>query len=233
MRNWELLQKKDYDACAVERLIEENKGLVISLARKFLNRGYEMEDLIQLGNIGLFRAIKNFDMSKNVKFSTYAVPMILGEIKRFLRDDGIIKVSRTQKDLYFKVLYLRENIFKTYGYEPSLSELATKLNVSYDEIVIAINALKPPEYIHKMVENDKNETYMVDRLKCEQSEFCDSLMDKLLIYDIISGLSPLEKNIFYLRFLEDMTQTEIAKKLKISQAKVSRVLQALAYKAKQ
>ena len=230
MSNEELLQKKDYDTYAVERLIEENKGLVISLAKKFLNRGYEMEDLIQLGNIGLFRAIKNFDVSKNVKFSTYAVPMILGEIKRFLRDDGIIKVSRSKKDLYFRVLHLRENIFKTYGYEPSLSELSTKLNVSYDEIVIAINALKPPEYIHKMVENDKNETYVVDKLTCEQDEFCDNLMDKLLIQDIIAGLSTQQKKIFYLRFFKDMTQTQIAKALNISQAKVSRLLQAMSYK---
>lgn len=232
MSNQELLQKKDYDDCAVERLIEENKGLVISLAKKFSNRGYEMEDLIQLGNIGLFRAIKNFDMSKNVKFSTYAVPMILGEIKRFLRDDGIIKVSRTQKDLYFKVIYLRENIFKTYGYEPSLSELATKLNVSYDEIIIAINALKPPEYIHKLAENGKGETYVVDELKCEQGEFCDNLMDRLLIRDIVSRLSPQEKKIFYLRFFKDMTQTEIAKVMKISQAKVSRILKHMSYSAK-
>ncbi len=212
---------------SVEYLIEENKGLVIMIAKKFLNRGYDMEELVQLGNIGLFKAIKNFDTSKNVKFSTYAVPMIMGEIKRFLRDDGIIKVSRTHKNLYSKILSFKEHIFKTYGYEPSISDISEKLNVDYEQVVLAIDSLKPPEYLYKTINNNKNESYMICETIPAKSDFCDVLLDKLVIRDIISNFNTLEKKIFYLRFYKGLTQTKIAKILNTSQVKVSRKLKKI------
>ena len=195
----------------IEELLEKHKGLVIMLAKKFLNRGYDMEELIQLGNIGLFKAIKNFDTSKNVKFSTYAVPMIMGEIKRFLRDDGLIKVSRTYKSLYYKITSFKEHILKTYGYEPSISDISKKLNVDYEQIVLAIDSFKPPEYISSNTDNTSN---IIDNLPSCENNFCDILIDKLTIRDIVSTMNTLEKKIVYLRFYRDLTQCQIAKILK-------------------
>lgn len=209
----------------IESLIEENKGLVIIIAKKFLNRGYDMEELIQLGNIGLFKAIKNFDTSKNVKFSTYAVPMIMGEIKRFLRDDGIIKVSRTYKSLYQKIKFFKEHILKTYGYEPSISDIAENLNVDYEQIVLAIDASQPLEYLTTI------ETNVIDNMY--KNDFCNTLLDKLVIKNVISTMNTLEKKIFYLRFYKDLTQCQIAKMLNISQVKVSRRLKKIANMLKQ
>ena len=209
---------------AITRLIEENKGLVIMIAKKFLNRGYDMEELIQLGNIGLFKAIKNFDTSKNVKFSTYAVPMIMGEIRQFIRDDNIIKVSRSKKDLYLKIISVKEQFFKSHGYEPSISELATILNVSYEEIVVSLDALAPPKYLNQVLPND---TYVVDTVKDTSEEFCDTLIDKIFITNVVNSFSELEKKIFYLRFYKDMTQSQIGKALNIPQVRVSRTLTKL------
>lgn len=215
-----ILEKKKNDA-VFTKLIEENKGLVIMIAKKFLNRGYDMEELIQLGNIGLFKAIKNFDTSKNVKFSTYAVPMIMGEIRQFIRDDNIIKVSRSTKDLYQKIISAKESFFKSNGFDPSISELSVMLNVNYEDIILSLEALRKPEYINQL---SSNCTYTIDTIANTSDDFLDSLIDKLYISDTVSKLSELEKKIFYLRFYKDLTQSQIGNLLNISQVKVSRIL---------
>ncbi|MBP5427488.1 MAG: sigma-70 family RNA polymerase sigma factor [Clostridiales bacterium] len=222
MSNEELLQHINSDATAVEKLLLNNKGLVIMLAKKFLNRGYDMEELIQLGNIGLFKAIKNFDPSRQIKFSTYAVPLIMGEIKQALRDNSPVKVSRNYKTLYMKIMSLKEHILKTCGYEPSISELAKKLNVSYDQIVIALDALTPPQYIYQTIDNGTCETFIVDQLASNEYDIIDNVIDKILLHDAISKLSPIDKKILYLRFIRGLTQCQIAKILDTSQVKISR-----------
>lgn len=227
MTNQELLQRVHYDSSAIDKLIDQNKGLVLSLAKKFLNRGYDMEELVQLGNIGLFKAIKNYDPSKKNTFSTYAVPMILGEIKQFLRQDGPIKVSRNYKTLYSKILYTKEYIFKTYGYEPSINELSKLLNVSYDQIVVALDALTPPCHIHKTITNSKNETFLVDEILKPQNDPLDNVINKIFIDNVVSTLSAQDKKILYFKFIKDMTQSQIAKKLNTSQVFVSRQLKKI------
>lgn len=224
MNNEELLSLIHSDNTAIDKLIENNKGLVFMIAKKFLHRGYDIEELVQLGNIGLFKAIKKYDASLQIKFSTYAVPLIMGEIRQFLRDDSPIKVSRNYKTLYSKIISMKEHVLKTCGYEPSLSELSGLLNVSYDQIVIAINALTPPEYILKTVSCGKNETFVVDDIATNSSDPLETVINKMILCDTISNLSVNDKKILHLRFIKGMTQAKIAKVLNISQVKVSRKL---------
>ena len=161
MNNEELLRLIHSDNTAVDKLIENNQGLVFMIAKKFLHRGYDMEELVQLGNIGLFKAIKKYDPTLQTKFSTYAVSMIIGEIRQFLIEDSPIKISRCYRTLYSKIVSIKEHMLKTNGHEPTISELSQLLNVSYDEIVIAIEALTPPEYLLKTVSYGQNETFVI------------------------------------------------------------------------
>lgn len=227
MNNEELLELINSDNTAIDKLIENNKGLVFMIAKKFLHRGYDMEELVQLGNIGLFKAIKKYNPSLQIKFSTYAVPMIMGEIRQFLREDTPIKVSRCYKTLYTKILSTKEQILKTCGYEPTLSELSHLLNVSYDQIVIAIDALTPPENILKTVSCNQNENFVVKELADNSTNPTDTVINKLLLCDTIASLSYDEKKIFHLRFIKGLTQSKIAKILNTSQVKVSRKLKKI------
>ena len=212
----ELIKKsQNGDKDALSRIVSENSPLVWSIVRKFLNRGYELEDLYQIGAIGLIKAVKNFDLSYDVRFSTYAVPMIMGEIKRFLRDDGIIKVSRHIKELSSKVRMATEKLETELNREPKISEIANFLNESVEDVSTAIDASIAPESLYKSVnENEKNTVLLLDKISDENS---DKMLDNFILKDAIYNLNERDKKIILLRYFKGKTQTEIAKiRLKIS-----------------
>lgn len=212
---------KQGDIEARDRLLEENIGLVHSIVRRFVGRGYEAEDLFQLGCIGLVKAIHKFDTSFNVQFSTYAVPMIMGEIKRFIRDDGIIKVSRSIKELGIKALSLREKIIKETNNEPTIKELSKKLNVSPEEVAMALEAGIKPESINAP-SSENNDKSLGEKI--ESKENCeDTVINRVLVQELLTLLDERERKIIILRYFKQKTQSEIAKQLGISQVQVSRI----------
>ncbi|HKL98634.1 MAG TPA: RNA polymerase sporulation sigma factor SigF [Mobilitalea sp.] len=214
---------KEGDKEARDRVVVENVGLVWSIVRRFVNRGHEMEDLFQIGSIGLIKAIDKFDSSYEVKFSTYAVPMITGEIKRFLRDDGMIKVSRSLKESATKIRVLREQFGNTYGREPTLDEIEEKLNIAKDEIVMALETGAEVESLYKTIyQGDGSPIYLIDKI-AETKDESEDLVDKLALGEIIASLNEKEQEIIRLRYFKDRTQTDIAKELGISQVQVSRM----------
>lgn len=221
----ELIKRaQEGDMKAQEILVSHNLGLVRSMINRFANRGHEKEDLFQLGCIGLIKAIKKFDSSYDVKFSTYAVPMIVGEIKRFLRDDGIIKVSRNLKQTATKVKMAKEKLFKELGREATLQEIADDLNIEREEIVMALDSNAYPEYLYDVIHHDDGSPiYLMDKISNDQDSNDTNLINRLLLQDILAKLEPRERQIILLRYFKDKTQTEIAKTLGISQVQVSRI----------
>lgn len=218
-----LLRAQNGDNKARNLIAEENIGLVHSSVRRFYGRGFETEDLFQIGCIGLLKAIQKFDTSFNVKFSTYAVPMIMGEIKRFIRDDGIIKVSRSIKELAIKALALRETVIKETNTEPTVQELSDRLGVSPEDIAIALDAELKPESIYAVYKDgDKDNKPLAERLigreNCE-----DKVLDRIMIEELLAELEPREQKIIILRYFKQKTQSQIAKQLGISQVQVSRI----------
>lgn len=212
------------DMKAQEILVSHNLGLVRSMINRFANRGYEKEDLFQLGCIGLIKAIKKFDSSYEVKFSTYAVPMIVGEIKRFLRDDGIIKVSRNLKQTASKVKVAKEKLFKELGREATLQEIADDLNIEKEEIVMALDSNAHPEYLFDIIHHDDGSPiYLMDKISKDDSLNDTEVIDRILLQDTLAKLEPRERQIILLRYFKDKTQTEIAEVLGISQVQVSRI----------
>ena len=205
------------------KLIEENKGLIWSIVKRFEGRGYEIEDLYQIGMIGLIKSIKRFDTSFDVKLSTYAVPYILGEVKRFIRDDGTIKISRSIKELAIKIRDIQNKYYKEKGREITISEISKELKVSKEEIAIAIDSLKPMVSIYddNYSENDKKIS-ILDTLSTNIDEQ-EKITNKILIKEMIENLSQREKELILLRYYKNKTQTEVAKILKISQVQVSRI----------
>ncbi len=217
----EMAQKGDSEA--QNKIVEENIGLVRSVVKRFVNRGYETEDLFQIGCIGLIKAIKKFDLSFNVKFSTYAVPMIMGEIKRFIRDDGIIKVSRSLKELAIKAMNLQETMRKTCDREPTIKELAQKLDVSAEELATALEAGIKPESIYASPQDDGKEgKALIDRLE-SGIDHEGEIVNKMLIRQLLDGLGERERKIIILRYFKQKTQSQIADMLGISQVQVSRI----------
>ena len=225
VNTFEFIEKaKNGDKHAQSVLIEKNMGLVWSIVKRFQNRGYEAEDLFQIGCIGLIKAISKFDSSYDVKFSTYAVPMIIGEIKRFLRDDGLIKVSRSLKELSVKIKATKESMQKELGREPAIGEIAECLNIPPEEIVMALEATYTPEYLYSSVaEGDNSPILLIDRLEAEESPAETDLIDKIALRQVLDTLNPREKQIIILRYFKEKTQTQIAKMLGISQVQVSRL----------
>lgn len=214
---------KEGNQDAKEQLVTENLGLVWAVARRFMGRGYELDDLYQIGCIGLMKCIDKFDLSYDVKFSTYAVPMISGEIKRFLRDDGMIKVSRTLKETAYKVKKAREEIINRTGIEPKLEELSELLEIDVEEIVASLEVNIEVESIHKTIyQNDGNAVYLIDKIASEKDEN-ESLLNQMVIEGLLKGLNDMEQTIIKLRYFENKTQTEIAKEVGISQVQVSRM----------
>lgn len=209
------------DTIARDTLVSCNIRLVWSVVQRFLNRGYEAEDLFQIGCIGLLKSVDKFDLSYDVKFSTYAVPMIIGEIQRFLRDDGTLKVSRSLKELANKVRKTKDELSKTIGRLPTVKEVADELGISPEEVVFAQEANKPPSSIHETVfENDGDPITLMDQIADETQE---KWFEKLALNEAIGGLSERERLIVYLRYYRDQTQSEVASRLGISQVQVSRL----------
>lgn len=211
------------DKAARETLIEKNLGLVHHIVRRFLGRGYDAEDLFQIGAIGLMKAIDKFDLAYDVKFSTYAVPMISGEIKRFLRDDGIVKVSRTLKENGWKVRQAAEQIYHERGRDATLEEIAEATGIAREDIVMAMEANVEVESIYKSVyQSDGNEIYLVDKLP-EKKDDNEKLLNHMLLEQLIGELGEEERTLIRLRYFQDKTQVEVAKNLGISQVQVSRM----------
>ncbi|MBQ8327173.1 MAG: SigF/SigG family RNA polymerase sporulation sigma factor [Lachnospiraceae bacterium] len=218
-----IIRAQNGDKSAREILIENNLGLVHHIVRRFMGRGYDAEDLFQIGSIGLMKAIDKFDTTFDVKFSTYAVPMIQGEIKRFLRDDGMVKVSRTLKENGWKISQANHAMDQELGREPSLMELSQRTGLSMEEIVTALEANAEIESIYKSVyQSDGNEIYLVDRIPEHKNEH-EELMNKMLIEQLLNELGQNERMLIELRYFENKTQVETAGALGISQVQVSRL----------
>ena len=211
------------DKEARDLLVTENIGLVWSIVRRFSNRGHELDDLFQIGSIGLIKAIDKFDTSFDVKFSTYAVPMITGEIKRFLRDDGMIKVSRSLKEIAGKVRMSREVLSGKLGREPTIEEISEDIAVATEDIVMALESNAEVESLYKTIyQGDGNAIYLIDKLEQSKDE-SEDMIDKFALKEIIESLEPKDQDIIRLRYFCDKTQTDIAKELGISQVQVSRL----------
>lgn len=221
---YELIEKaQSGDENASNALVEQNVGLIWSVVKKFMNRGYEADDLFQIGAIGLIKSIQKFDMNFEVKFSTYAVPMIIGEIKRFMRDDGMIKVSRPLKELGVKAKYMQDKMIKETGNNPSINEVAQALGVQMDELILALDANRDIESLYATAnQNDGSPIFLIDKISRNESEE-EQIVDTLSLQEVINTLKPKEKEIIMLRYFEDKTQSEVAKEVGVSQVQVSRI----------
>lgn len=219
-----IIMAREGDKLAQNLLVEKNIGLVWSIVRRFQNRGYETDDLFQIGCIGLIKAISKFDISFDVKFSTYAVPMIIGEIKRFLRDDGIIKVSRSLKEASNKARIAKEVMSKELGREPTIGEIAERLNIPVEELVMAVEAGHAPESLFNPVgDGDNSSLLLIDKLYDDCNDNETDIIDKIALRQVMDTLRPREKQIIILRYFKEKTQVQIAKMLGISQVQVSRI----------
>ncbi|MGI5850841.1 MAG: RNA polymerase sporulation sigma factor SigF [Caldicoprobacterales bacterium] len=208
---------------AVDILVEKNIALVKSIIKRFLNRGYEYDDLFQIGVIGLIKAIRNYDPQYNVRFSTYAVPMIMGEIKRFLRDDGLIKVSRSLKELANKSLAMKEQLKSVLHREPSIQEIADAVGSDPEDIVHALEASRTPNSIYDVVyEDDDNPILLIDKVSVDDAQM-SKVVDRVALKDVLSKLDERERYIIVMRYFHDKTQSDIASELGISQVQVSRI----------
>jgi len=210
------------DDGAKEKLIVRNTALVKSIVKKFMNRGVEFEDLMQIGSLGLVKAVLGYDPSFEVRFSTYAVPMIAGEIKRFLRDDGIIKVSRSLREKSFEIFGVKEKMKAELKREPTIEEIAQRLDMSPEDIVFAIEAVRSPVSIYEPAfDDDSSKTLLIDTM-AQNPEY--DMIDSILLKELIQKLDPKERRLIMLRFYSDKTQMEIAEILGVSQVQVSRLI---------
>ncbi len=207
---------------AKDKLIKGNLRLVLSVIQKFTGRGEDIDDLFQIGVVGLIKAINNFDLTKDVRFSTYCVPMISGELRRHLRDYSQIKVSRSLRDLAYKAIQAKEKLLISLQREPDIEEIAREIGVKRSEAVIALESISDPVSLYEPVYSDSGDTvYIMDQIGDKND--VDSWMDEFLIRDAIKALGSREKSILSLRFLQGKTQVEVAREIGISQAQVSRL----------
>lgn len=219
-----ILQSQEGDKRAREQLIEENIGLVHHVARRFFGRGVEPEDLFQIGSIGLMKAIDRFDLDFSVKFSTYAVPMIAGEIKRFLRDDSMIKVSRSLKELAARAGYEKERFLMKEGREPDVQELAELLGVEKEELVQAMDSTAEVESLQKTLCQSEGEGFcLLDKMALSGTDVQEETLQRIMLERALSELEPNERELIVLRFFYDKTQSQVAKRLGMSQVQVSRL----------
>lgn len=223
MDNAALIERtKSGDVAAQNRLVENNMGLVYSIVKRYTGRGYDFEDLVQIGAIGLIKAIKKFDTQFNVKFSTYAVPVIAGEIKRFMRDDGAVKISRTLKETAMKGWCMEENLRKKLNREPTIKEIADACGVDVDLLTEAFEAASPPASIYENIyESGDKEIKLLDTMSGDESE--ERIINKVMVDNILKELKPRERQIIVLRYFKGKTQSEIAKIIGVSQVQVSRI----------
>jgi len=229
----ELLKKaRSGDTSAREELINGNLKLVLSVIQRFGNRGEPMDDLFQVGCIGLIKAIDNFDVDLGVRFSTYAVPMIIGEVRRYLRDNNSVRVSRSMRDTAYRAIQVRENLSNEMNREPTVEEIANELDMKKEQVVIALESIVEPVSLYEPVYSDGGEAiYVMDQIGDKNT--ADSWMDEILLRDAIQMLSEREKRILNLRFMLGKTQTEVADEVGISQAQVSRLEKGALKKIKQ
>jgi len=214
------------DTAAREKLINGNLRLVLSVIQRFNNRGENVDDLFQVGCIGLMKAIDNFDLGQNVKFSTYAVPMIIGEIRRYLRDNNPIRVSRSLRDIAYKALQVRDILVNRYSREPSVSEIARELHVQREEVVFALDAIQEPISLFEPVYHDGGDPiFVMDQVKDDKEQDA-SWLEELAVREAMNKLSSRERHILNLRFFHGKTQMEVADEIGISQAQVSRLEKA-------
>ena len=217
-----MTKSHDGDKKAREELVEKNIGLIWCVVKRFYGRGAEPEDLFQIGSIGLLKAIDKFDLSYEVQFSTYAVPMISGEIRRFLRDDGMIKVSRSLRELSYKSLQAREKMTRILGREPTLKELSEELQIDCEEIVQAMESSVEVESIYKPIhQKEGSEILLMDKLE-EKDRQEEKVLDRIVLKEVLETLEAKERTIIYLRYFAGKTQAEIGKKMGMSQVQVSR-----------
>lgn len=207
---------------ARDKLIQGNLRLVLSVIQKFSGRGEDMDDLFQIGVVGLMKAINNFDLSKEVRFSTYCVPMISGELRRYLRDFNQIKVSRSLRDLAYQVIQAKEQLTTQLQKEPTLAQIAEKTGAKQEDIVIAMESISEPMSLYEPVYSDTGDTlYILDQISDQDT--VENWIRELSLRDAIRNLGKREQNILYLRFFQGKTQTEVAKEIGISQAQISRL----------
>ena len=220
----DIVKAQQGDQKAMTDLIEKNKGLIWSIVKRFRDRGYELEDLYQIGVMGFIKSIKRFDSNFDVRLSTYAVPYILGEIKRYLRDDGPIKVSRSLKEMGIKALEIKNEYYQKTGEEIRIEELAEKLNTSKEEIALALEAFKPMNSIEEQLYDEKEEggVTLLDRMASNIDEMA-IVTNKLCLEQGLENLKEQEKQVILLRYYKGKTQSEIAKILGITQVQVSRI----------
>lgn len=211
------------DKLAREQVIKENMPLVYSIVKRFKGRGYEVEDLSQIGAIGLIKAVDNFNMNFEVKFSTYAVPMISGEIKRFLRDDGMVKISRTLKENGIRVRRAAESLAAELGRDATLEELSAATELKKEDIVMALEAGNEVESLHKTVfQKEGSEILLMDRIPSEKNE-SETVVNQLLLEQLLDELDERERRLIELRYFEEKTQTQTAGLMGMSQVQVSRM----------
>lgn len=218
-----LIKIKEGDTAARERYIQGNLRLVLSVIRRFSGNNENPDDLFQIGCIGLIKAIDNFDITLNVKFSTYAVPMIIGEIRRYLRDNNAIRVSRSLRDTAYKALSMRESYMKLHQKEPTLEEIAEEIGIEKEDIVYALDAIQSPMSLYEPVYSEGGDTlYVMDQLSDKKNRE-ENWVQNLALQDAMNRLSERERHIITLRFFEGRTQMEVADEIGISQAQVSRL----------
>lgn len=217
-----LIEAKKGNKRAREELINGNLRLVLSVIQRFTNRGENLDDLFQVGCIGLIKAIDNFDTSHDVRFSTYAVPMIIGEVRRYLRDNNPVRVSRSLRDTAYHAMQIKERITNEKGYEPTVEEIAKEMNLKKEEVVIALEAVVDPVSFYEPVYSNGGDTiFLMDQIGSNETD--SDWVDEIFLKESIKNLPDREKRILSMRFMRGMTQTEVANEIGISQAQVSRL----------
>lgn len=218
-----MLRIKEGDKSAREEFVNGNLRLVLSVIQRFSQRGEYMDDLFQIGCIGLIKAIDNFDLSQNVQFSTYAVPMIIGEVRRYLRDNNSIRVSRSLKDIAYRALNVKEQLINKNQKEPTIDEIAKEMEMKKEEVVFALESIVEPMSLFEPVYNDSGDAvFVMDQVKDEKNSD-SSWIEEIALNEAMSRLSEREKKVLDLRFFQGRTQMEVAEEIDISQAQVSRI----------
>ena len=217
-----LRQMQEGNQRAREELVQGNLRLVLSVVQRFAGRGENPDDLFQVGCIGLIKSIDNFDLSQNVRFSTYAVPMIIGEIRRYLRDNNAIRISRSTRDTAYRAMQAKEQLLTELHREPTIEEIANQLNLPREDVVLALEAIVDPVSLYEPVYNDGGDTiYVLDQVGDRNDD--QNWLDEIALKDAVAALSDREKRILNLRFFKGMTQVEVSGEIGISQAQVSRL----------
>lgn len=220
----ELIKKaREGDEAAKEEIYIKNAALVRSIVKRFIGRGIDYEDLYQLGCMGLVKAVNNYDESFGVRFSTYAVPLIMGEVRRFLRDDGSLKVSRPIKELYAKAMAAKEKLLAQLGYEPGIEDIAKEIDCTSEDIIQAMEASKMPASLNAAITDDGSRELTLSDCIVDGNDESSKTIDRVLLQGLLKDLPPRERQIIILRYFLENTQSEIAKQLGISQVQVSRM----------